>query len=650
MLPWAQAFVDASSTYCETSPSGTGIRMIFTSADPDLPTHGHERHGIGFYGANVKKFVTMTGRKLPDCPDVAGPMPQDFSALVFRSWRIEGEKVHRGESTPDDYPHAEEGIAAALEDIATGAAFHPAILAVATRAAGLRMPREDVEFLLLDAMEKSSQRDTARWHERYPESIFSVCDWIEHKGDGFAPVIPTQQRQGAKKVVEASKQPVLIETTPTSLATYLEAQHPCVFDHSGLDAEDELAAMRILGRFHYAGFNHRPDCSLDLAEYEAVVDLIGGPLAQRHEEIDDARIEICIGADLPVPGRLQDTDYYRLFLEGGGESIARTVSGADVFAYDPGPVDWVVDDMISPGLTLFVGQMKTGKSFLMMQLMEAVTTGAQLFGHDTKRCRVLYYAVEDGKARIARRARGLQETGKFNPDLDLLQFSFEGGADSDELVAMLRADMQAFPDVGLILIDTFKMATGARKKSDANAYEADVEMLTPFKRLAEEFGVAIVGTFHERKPKAGSKHTGDPYNAISGSAGLAATADNMLRLTRERESVAADLYISGRDVRTDRSIKIQQSALEGGMFQEMHVVAAAAVDRRASMREGAGRDIQKILSEAEDFKMSRADLKEELRTVYGKSAEAIKKAILRSLEDGFIVTAGAGHYALPEAK
>ena len=64
---------------------------------------------------------------------------------------------------------------------------------------------------------------------------------------------------------------------------------------------------------------------------------------------------------------------------------------------------FLVDGLISTGLTLLCGRAKTGKSWLVMRLCLCVAQGLPFLGHKCEKGDVLYLALEDQYARLKER-------------------------------------------------------------------------------------------------------------------------------------------------------------------------------------------------------------------------------------------------------
>lgn len=83
--PWAQAIVDCLSSYTESSPSGTGLR-IFLHGDPLPPTTGRKKGRIEVYDRG--RYLTLTGHWIEGTPrtiEERAPELAAWHAQVFGS-------------------------------------------------------------------------------------------------------------------------------------------------------------------------------------------------------------------------------------------------------------------------------------------------------------------------------------------------------------------------------------------------------------------------------------------------------------------------------------------------------------------------------------------------------------------------------------
>lgn len=202
----------------------------------------------------------------------------------------------------------------------------------------------------------------------------------------------------------------------------------------------------------------------------------------------------------------------------------------------------VVEGLLYPGVYLFVGAPKVGKSFLMAQLAYHVSMGLPLWGYEVRRGAVLYLALEDDYPRLQERLYrmfGADSAGGLF--LSISAHTLGGG-----LEKQLEGFVQEHPDTRLIIIDTLQKIreTGDERYS----YASDYEVITKLKRFADASGVCLLLVHHTRKQQAD-----DRFDKISGTNGLMGAADGAFLLQKERRTdSAATLDISGRDLQDQR--------------------------------------------------------------------------------------------------
>ena len=202
----------------------------------------------------------------------------------------------------------------------------------------------------------------------------------------------------------------------------------------------------------------------------------------------------------------------------------------------------VVEGLLYPGVYLFVGAPKVGKSFLMAQLAYHVSMGLPLWGYEVRQGTVLYLALEDDYPRLQERLYrmfGADSAGGLF--LSISAHTLGGG-----LEKQLEGFVQEHPDTRLIIIDTLQKIreTGDERYS----YASDYEVITKLKRFADASGVCVLLVHHTRKQQAD-----DRFDKISGTNGLMGAADGAFLLQKERRTdSAATLDISGRDLQDQR--------------------------------------------------------------------------------------------------
>ena len=202
----------------------------------------------------------------------------------------------------------------------------------------------------------------------------------------------------------------------------------------------------------------------------------------------------------------------------------------------------VVEGLLYPGVYLFVGAPKVGKSFLMAQLAYHVSKGLPLWGYEVRQGAVLYMALEDDYPRLQGRLyRMFGEDSAADLHLSIYAKQLNSG-----LEEQLKRFVREHQDTRLIIIDTLQKIreAGAEKYS----YADDYKVITSLKRFADGTGVCLLLVHHTRKQQADDK-----FDMISGTNGLMGAADGAFLLQKERRTdSAATLDISGRDLQDQR--------------------------------------------------------------------------------------------------
>ena len=225
------------------------------------------------------------------------------------------------------------------------------------------------------------------------------------------------------------------------------------------------------------------------------------------------------------------------------------IIGAEI----PEPV-WAVPNMLPIGLTIFGGRPKVGKSWLALQLAQAVGTGGVFLGREVKKRKVLYLALEDYARRLKDRAVKQKWTDKdawvdvVLPDdaAAILPLNKKGTA--------LRAAIEA-GGYELIIIDTLSRALDG----DQNDMATMTKALAPLQTFAASHGCCIVVIDHFNKALGANPHNGaamvdtdpdsiDPIQNLGGSTGKPGTADSIWGLYRRTKAGSAILALTGRDV------------------------------------------------------------------------------------------------------
>ena len=196
----------------------------------------------------------------------------------------------------------------------------------------------------------------------------------------------------------------------------------------------------------------------------------------------------------------------------------------------------IIDGLLYPGVYLFVGAPKFGKSFLMAQLAYHVSKGEPLWNYTVHKSDVLYLALEDNYERIQKRSYRMFGT----ESIDNLRFAVMANTVDGGLERQLEGFLHQHPETRLIIIDTLQKV---REASNECSYGNDYQVITRLKQFADNRGICILLVHHTRKQKAD-----DSFDMISGTNGLLGAADGAFILEKEkRTGDTAVLEVSGRD-------------------------------------------------------------------------------------------------------
>jgi hypothetical protein len=201
---------------------------------------------------------------------------------------------------------------------------------------------------------------------------------------------------------------------------------------------------------------------------------------------------------------------------------------------------WAVPGIICEGLSLLAGPPKVGKSWLSLDLALSIAAGGKAFGAIPVRPGpVLYLALEDTPRRLKSRVGMLLGDRSVPAGLDIATDWPTLPAGGDVAIA---AWLDAHPDARLVVVDVFAKVRGP-VPAGMSAYDADYAAVGRAKRIADNYGVAMVMVHHVRK--AGSE---DFLQEVSGTNGIAGAADATMVLKRARGTADGVLHITGRDV------------------------------------------------------------------------------------------------------
>ncbi|WP_068274839.1 AAA family ATPase [Aldersonia kunmingensis] len=238
------------------------------------------------------------------------------------------------------------------------------------------------------------------------------------------------------------------------------------------------------------------------------------------------------------------------------------------------PLEWTVEGVVPEGFGLLVAPPKAGKSWMVAGIGLACAAGGYALGKiPVKRRPVLYLALEDGHRRLQSRFRTIMEDAPIPRGIDVIT-----QATSSEIPGIIAEYLILHAErAPLVILDTLGKVKPPKRAGD-DSYAADYAIGSRLKALIDSApGAALVVVHHTRKAESS-----DFIDAVSGTQGIAGSADFVLVLGRKRQSDDAVLSVTGRDVpEAEYALTTTGGrwALDG---MDLMDAAAAASRRRAS--------------------------------------------------------------------
>lgn len=257
--------------------------------------------------------------------------------------------------------------------------------------------------------------------------------------------------------------------------------------------------------------------------------------------------------------------------------LAGMITAAELQHMEFDPLREFVAGIITEGFGILAGPPKLGKSWWILAVALAVAIGGYALGLiKVEKRPVLYLALEDSRRRMKSRCAVLLGTGDFPTGLDILTAKdVKPGC----VAATIKEWLGCNPG-GLVFLDTLGKARPQRRSGD-DPYIADYQFGSQLKRLVDDVpGSGLVAAHHTRKMLSE-----DFLDTISGTQGIAGSADYVLVLSRKRKSSEGVLSVTGRDIEENEfalTVDNGRWSLDGDDMLD----AAATVDtRRAKEKE-----------------------------------------------------------------
>ena len=213
-----------------------------------------------------------------------------------------------------------------------------------------------------------------------------------------------------------------------------------------------------------------------------------------------------------------------------------------------------------------------------------------------------------------------------NSPTNKIHYAFEWPRVDEGGVGKLEGWLTSHPEARLVIIDTLGKIR-SRRGSGGTSYSKDYDTVFAFKKVADQYDVAIVLVHHLRKATSD-----DCLDLVTGTVGLTGAADTVAVLRRERMSSEASLFISGRDIEeTDLALHFDPSSCSW-------TILGQAEEYRLSKER---QDIVDALKSADGpLKLS------EIAMVVEKKAPVVHKHLAGLIAAGFVEQPKYGYYKL----
>lgn len=271
------------------------------------------------------------------------------------------------------------------------------------------------------------------------------------------------------------------------------------------------------------------------------------------------------------------------------------------------------------GLCVFAASKAVGKTLLLLQLADAIAKGKPFLGVPSTPTKVLFLELELSKRRTTQRLAKMGIVPTKN-----LSFTFHwepGSTGLQDLAYYIKVK-----GTRLVIVDVLQLLwpIGA----DANSYQDSYSVLAPLRQMANRLGCMLILVTHRRKAE-----TVDYIDSVIGSTGIAANADVVLTLDRQRGKSEAVLSIDGNDIES-RKIAIRFDTNPLG-FQKSDIDPAEisqGIERRA---------IINVIREL-GGKAKPGQIAERL----GKKQPNITQLCGKLVKEGILTSSGYGVYTL----
>lgn len=222
--------------------------------------------------------------------------------------------------------------------------------------------------------------------------------------------------------------------------------------------------------------------------------------------------------------------------------------------------------LLVEGTCILSAKSKLGKSWLSLELCDAVTKGNDFLGYKTNKCSALYFDFETGKKVRQNRLRKL--TKIVGNRADTFYIVDKAHRMKEGFEEQIEHYMQMDPDIGVVIVDVFTKIVKPKPKEVAD-YEYYYDLISKLNDISRKYHLSIILVCHDRKTVDPS----DPFANILGSTALQGATDQMMVMfkTRNYNDVVTHISVKGRTI--DGIIDMDAQMKEGLWVRAENVAA-----------------------------------------------------------------------------
>jgi len=303
----------------------------------------------------------------------------------------------------------------------------------------------------------------------------------------------------------------------------------------------------------------------------------------------------------------------------------RLISAKEIQVMEIPPIEWIVENFLSAGLTIIAGRPKVGKSFFCMNLALSIM---EYF--NVMKSEVVYFALEDHHTRIQSRINKIIEkkTEATAPEnfhflknnQDFLKLN-EGG------IKELQRLLLDYPNIKLIIIDTLGRSRADQGRRDNNIYLADYDLLAQLQTFALSEKICVLLVHHTKKSEEENV-----FDEISGTTGITGAADTNMVLKKVKDEYK--LFVTGRDIpETEYQLMFDDTTCSWNVTGEEMDSRSLTAERE---------EVLTLLSERnEPIKTG------EIAQALEKETSNVSKLLKKLFDDRLIISPKYGYYQLP---